>query len=135
MKKYLHIFIPVLTLIIGLVAGWFASAHVYNKWIESYMTSTSFVDLSDRYTVLSTLRAGDTNKASDLLESQMTGDILVFGSMIRDVPTDKRKPSDTRLLTRVRDYRTAHPFVTTDYPDVDKGVSEVFSLLNTNQLR
>ena len=135
MKKYLPILIPFLTLIGGLVAGLFISSHFYNKWIENYMTSDTFVALSDRYSVLHALRAGDTNEVVDLLETQMTGDILSFGGMRRDVPADKRRPADIRLLTRVQEYRAAHPWKTTDYPDVDKGVADVFSLVSTNKSR
>jgi hypothetical protein len=135
MKKYVIILLPVATLLIGLVGGWFASAHIYNYWIETYMRNQAFVALSDRCRVLSQLHAGDTNRAFDTLETSLDGDILVFGSLIRDTPADKRKPEDVRLLKAVRDYRAAHPWKAAGYPDVDSGVADTLALVSTNQTR
>jgi len=88
-----------------------------------------------RCRALSQLRAGDTNQTAQTLETLMDGDILVFGSLIRDTPADKRKPEDMRLLKAVRDYRAAHPWKAVGYPDVDSGVADTLALVSTNQSR
>jgi hypothetical protein len=93
------------------------------------MTNNSFVGISDRYTALQTLRAGDTNKTVDALESQMNGEILQFAAMKLNVPVAKLKPADIRLITRVRDYRTAHPY-TEGTPEIDQTVASILSLTN-----
>ena len=135
MKKHLTILVPITTLIIGLVGGWFASAHIYNPWIETYIRNQAFVALSGRCRVLTQLHAGDTNQALETLETSLDGDILVFGSLIRDTPVDKRKLEDVRLLKAVRNYRAAHPWKSEGYPDVDSGVADVLALVSTNQTR
>jgi hypothetical protein len=135
MKKHLTILLPIVTLMIGLAGGWFASAHFYNRWIEWNMYNQAFSSLSERCRALSQLRAGDTNHTAQTLETLMDGDILVFGSLIRDVPAEKRKPEDVRLLKAVRDYRAAHPWKAAGYPDVDSGVADMLALVSTNQTR
>jgi hypothetical protein len=135
MKKYLTILLPIAMLVIGLAGGWFASAHFYNRWIEWNMHNQAFVALSDRCRVLSQLHAGHTNEAFETLESSLDGDILVFGLLIRDIPADKRKPEDVRLLKAVRDYRAAHPWKAEGYPGIDSGVVDTFALVSTNQTR
>jgi hypothetical protein len=134
-KKYVSILLPIAALVIGLVGGWFIAAHFYNGWMASYIKSSVYVDLSGRCRALTALRAGNTNGAAETLETEMTGDILVFGSFLRDTPADKRRPEDIRLLKRVQEYRAAYPRKTADYPDIDKGVADVFALVSTNQSR
>ncbi len=135
MKKYFSILLPIATLIIGLIGGWFVSARFYNRWIESYMKTSEYNNLSQRSRVLIDLRAGKTNEAAEILETLMNGDILGLGSFLRDLPAGNRRPEDMRLLTTVRDYRAAHPWKAAGYPDIDKGVGDVFALVSTNQSR
>src|SRR5882724_10735711 len=130
MKKFVTIMLPIAMLVIGLVGGWFASAHFYNQWIESHMKTDQYNHLSQRCRVLVQLRAGKTNEAAETLETLMDGDILGFGSFVRDVRPDEHRAADMKLLTTVRDYRAAHPWKAAGYPDIDKGVAEVFSLVS-----
>lgn len=135
MKKSVTILLSVATLIIGLVSGWFASAHFYNRWIESYMKTSEYNNLGQRCRVLVELRTGKTNEAAKTLETLMDGDILAFGSFVRDAPPDEHRAADMKLLATVRDYRTAHPWQAAGYPDIDKGVAGIFALVSTNQSR
>jgi hypothetical protein len=135
MKNHLTILLLITTLIIGLVGGWFASAHFWNQWIGSYMKMNAYNSLAERCRVLSGLRANDTNQTAQTLETLMDGDILDFGSFLREIPAEKRKPEDIRLLIAVRDYRAAHPWKAAGHPDIDKSVAKVFALVSTNQTR
>jgi hypothetical protein len=99
------------------------------------MKSSAYNSLAERYRALSELRSGDTNQTTQTLETLMDGDILSFGSFLRDTSPDKRRPEDLRLITAVRDYRATHPWKAAGYPDVDKGVADVFTLVSTNQSR
>jgi hypothetical protein len=133
MKRFITIFLSILTLIIGLAGGWFTAAHFYNRSIESYMKTSEYNNLSQRCRVLTELRAGQTNEAVATLETLMDGDILGFGSFVRDMPADGHRPADIKLLATVRQYRAAHPWKAAGYPDVDKGVADVFALVSTNR--
>ncbi len=59
------------------------------------------------------------------MDSHLSG----LGSMIEDVPPNKRRPADIRLLTRVGEYRAAYPR-TTGSADIDSDIAEVVSLTN-----
>jgi hypothetical protein len=48
--------------------------------------------------------------------------------MKQKIPVAKLKPSDVRLITRVRDYRAVHPY--TEDPEVDQTVASILSLTN-----
>ena len=61
----------------------------------------------------------------------MDGDLVTFGSLVRDMPPDKHWTAELKLITTVRDYRAEHPWKTA-YPDIDKGVADVFALVSTN---
>jgi hypothetical protein len=136
MKKYVMISLPVATLIVGLISGWLASVHFYNQWISSYMRTCAYRSLAERFKALSELRAGDTNQTTQTLETLLDGDILGFGALIREIPADKRRLEDVRLIAAVRDYRAAHPWKADTYSDtIDNGVADVFALVGTNQTR
>lgn len=113
---------------IGLIVGCALSAYVGFKWADTYMTANSFVGISDSYEALRALRAGDTNEAIDTLELQMNGHILEFAAARKDIPLAKLKPSDIRLITRVRDYRAAHPYL--EDPQLDPVIASILSLTN-----
>jgi hypothetical protein len=98
--------------------------------METYMKESSFVGVGDRFIALEALRAGDTNRAIDELEGQMNGEILVFAGINNDVPVGKLQPGVVRLITKVRNYREAHPY--TEDPDIDSTVASILSLTNTS---
>jgi hypothetical protein len=119
----------IIALLIGWVGGSFLSDNYYKKWIKNYMTRNALVGVSDRFAALNMLRAGETNRAAELLESQMDSEVIVLGAMIQDVPAAQRPADDIRLLTRLRDYRAAYPRKTSR-PEIDQTVAGVFSLTN-----
>jgi hypothetical protein len=134
-KTYLTIWISIVALVIGVAIGWFASARIHREISEKDMQSNAYLALAQRYRALRTLQDGDTNQTVQTLETLMNGDILLFGSILRETPADRRSPEDLRLLTRVRDYRTAHPWKAAGYPMIDQEVADVFALVGTNQSR
>ena len=133
MKKLVIITLPIAMLAIGLIGGWFASGHYYNRWIESYMKTSEYHSLSYKCRVLIRLRAGKTNEAAGLLETLMDGDIIDFGSFVRGAHTDEHRAEDIKLIKTVRDYRAANPWKAEGYPEIDKNVAEVFALVSTNE--
>jgi len=131
MKEPTSILMAILTLIAGMIGGGTLAAHFYNRQMEAYIASASFEGISDRYAVLQTLRAGNTNQAAAFLEQQMDGQILLYAGMKSDVPVASLERSDIRLLLRVRDYRTIHHYIG-DGGDVDHTVASILSLTNKN---
>ena len=128
MKRFWSILLAILLLSVGLVGGSVLSSFFYIRYIDTYMRNSSFVGISDRYEVLQALRAGETNKAIDALEEQMGGQILEFAGIRKDTPVAKLRPSDVRLITRVKDYRTIHPY--SEDPKLDPVIASILSLTN-----
>jgi hypothetical protein len=122
----------VIALLIGLAVGCGLTAYFALKWADSYMTDASFVGVSDRYQVLQALRTGDTNSAINSLELQMNGQILAFAGMKQGIPIAKLKPSDIKLISRVRDYRAMYPYK--ESTEIDPTVASILSLTNTTLL-
>jgi len=133
MKKLTIIALMIAMLAIGLIGGWFAAGHYYNRWIESYMKTSEYNNLSFKCRVLIRLRAGKTNEAAGLLETLMDGDIIDFGSFVRDAHTDEHRAEDLKLIRTVRDYRAGNPWNAAGYPEINKSVAEIFALVSTNQ--
>jgi len=119
----------ILLLIAGLIGGGALVAHFYNRQMEAYIASTSFMGIGDRYAVLRALRTGDTNQAAAFLEQQLDGQILLYAGMKSDVPVASLERSDIRLLMRVRDYRLLHHYIGDD-GGVDRTVAGILSLTN-----
>jgi hypothetical protein len=118
----------IIVFIVGLVAGCGLTAYFAYKWVDTYMTNTSFVGIHDRYVVLQALQAGDTTNAIKHLETQMNGEVLVFAGMKAKVPIAQLEPSDVRLITQMRDYRAIHPHA--DDPEIDQTVASILSMTN-----
>ena len=129
--KRTHFFLFV---ILALCAGWaigsFTSDHFYDKWIKRYLVRNAFVGVSDRLATLNALRAGDTNQAAELLESQMDVQMMALGAMIQEMPAAQRPAADIQLLARLRDYRAAYPRKT-NRPEIDQKIAGILSLTNT----
>ncbi len=129
MRRLCTFLLPILVFVIGLVVGCTVSAYFWVRWADTYMTDSSIAGIGERYAVLQVLRTGDTNKAIDALEEEMNGEVLQFAAMKRGVLVAKLKPSEVRLITRVRDYRAAHPYSSGD-TEIDRFVASVLSLTN-----
>ena len=95
------------------------------------MKVSTDVELGGRYRVLSDLRLGDTNHAMKYLERQVDEDILALNAFLRDMPADKDRSADIKILAEVREYRAAYPW--TSGPTIAKGVADAFALVNTNR--
>jgi hypothetical protein len=128
MKKLLLLLLAILIFGGGLICGGAFSSFFYKRWIDTFMASDTYVGISDRLMALRMLRAGDTNQDIDTLEQQMNGQILGFAGMRKDIPLAKLKPSDVQLITRVRDYRAAHPY--SEDPQLDPHIASILSLTN-----
>jgi hypothetical protein len=109
MKRFSFVLWLVVGLIIGGAAGWFAAGRYYSRWVEQFVSAGALPELGDAYHPLKALRAGDTNEAIDLLETQLDGAIIQLSAIVPEEKDEKMKAAYIRALTRVRDYRTAYP--------------------------
>lgn len=112
----------------GLILGAGFTVYFFTKWTDTYMKNQSFVGIADRYMVLKAIRGSQTDWAVDALELQMNGEIMKFAANEKDIPLSRLKPSDLRLIAKVKNYRIAHPYA--EDPDVDRTVASILSLTN-----
>ena len=129
MKRMHFLLFVILALCAGWAIGSFTSDHFYDQWIKRYLARNARVGVSDRLATLYALRAGDTNQAAELLESQLDGQMLALGAMIQEMPAPQRPAVDIQLLARLRDYRAAYPRKTSR-PEIDQRVAGILSLTN-----
>jgi hypothetical protein len=79
--------------------------------------------------ILFSLRAGRTNEVIDLLEQEMTSDIVGFVASYRDVSTSHRAELSLASLKMARDYCNKFQVKSGD-PEVDEFVANAFKLLD-----
>ena len=129
MKKMRLVMLVVLALLAGWAIGSYASDHFYDRWIQRYLARNARVCVGDSLANLNALRAGDTNQAAELLESQLDTQILALGAILQAMPVARRPAADIQLLARLRDYRVAFPRKT-GRSEIDQQVAGILSLTN-----
>ena len=122
------ILLAIFLFVIGLGGGIALSSFYLLRWIETYTTNSSYVDISDSLRTLQALRSGETNDAIEALELEMNGKIFSFAMMKQNVSVANLKASDVQLIKRVREYRAAHPY--SENPDIDRTIASILSLTN-----
>jgi len=144
MSKRAIILLSVIALIIGVVAGSWSVATIYNRRINR-MTSdfnhhasqlviqwrTS--DAQIRVHELRYLRAGATTNVVKSEELFLEGDLISLEPFIADQSDFKSDPSYIDALREVKTYRTQFPYSTA--PSVETSVAEVFTLLDVQTNR
>jgi hypothetical protein len=144
MSKRVIILLAVIALIIGVVAGSWSVAAIYNRRISRMVIDfnhhTTQLEIqwrtSDAETTvdrLRILRAGKTTNAIEWLEHDVEIDLISLEPFVTD-PSDFRSyPSYIGALQEVRNYRNQFPYKTN--PSVETNVAEVFSLLDVQTNR
>jgi len=109
MKKSRLIFLVsgtfLLGIIIGAVVAGFLCVHFMNRFASLAAGSAATMDVA----TLQRIRTGDTNRAIELVEINLDGDIVMLGSYLGDVSPSRRDPALVGVLQQARDYRTKHP--------------------------
>jgi hypothetical protein len=126
MKTSRAILLILLGLVIGATVVWYAARHQYSKWATSFAAAQTLPNLGDAYRALQALRTGDTNEAIEMLEFRLDGEIVVLSALASEETDAKMRASYVRALTRVRDYRAAHPRKT-DSLEIDQGVADALA--------
>lgn len=133
MKRFSFVLWLLIGLIVGGAAGWFITGRHYSRWAEAFASAGALPELGNAYHPLKALRAGDTNEAIDLLESQLDGAIMYLSAVLSQEKDEKMKAAYGRALTRVRDYRATYPRKSGS-AELDEGVAEALSAVATNKI-
>lgn len=107
----------------------------FNDLMNASNASQKYADLGMTVAILQRLKNGQTNQAYDLLEVELTGDIITFVSSYRQLPKAVRDQPGLNLLQRAREYRAKYPFEHHHHPDLDKAVADAFKVLDDEQLK
>jgi hypothetical protein len=101
----------------------------FNDYTTASLASQHSADLARTMIILKSLRDGRTNQAYDLLEGQLSGDIIAFVAIYRELPASAREQPGLKILELARDYRAKYPF---KHPDqiLNDGVADAFKILN-----
>ena len=98
-----------LGLITGLTIGSAGGYYFYRRLRISLTVSNAINDNIGALVTLNKLRAGDTAAAIKHNEKVLDVSVLTIGSMLRDVPKDRRDPNLLLHIRRAKEYRDQYP--------------------------
>jgi hypothetical protein len=111
----------------GAVAGGYVAINFTGGFFADGFMLGQAVNAQTRVAVLRQLRMNEPQKAIELLETHLDGDII--GLRADDKYAPSTNESVKKAISRARDYRAEYPRKT-GLPEVDAGVHDV---LNSNQ--
>ena len=124
--KRVHIFLIVLSALgIGGIVGFYFASHRYSHAITDTIALDEFNRAADVFTTLHDLRAGDTNKVFDSLDSDLDSSVISLRGILEDYPTVEHATNYTNLLRKISDYRVAHPY----HDDINNMDASVIQIL------
>jgi len=96
-------------LIIGTIAGGLVTSHWYRQHFSLLWANSAATQIEKDHTTLYYFRTGDTNKALQLVEIDLDGQMAVLDSMLKQIPSARRDTNDLVILEHAREYRRAFP--------------------------
>ena len=124
MNKIAVVLIATATFVVGAIVGGVAVAWFYSSVLmEPGLRSAATAGASVKLAVLTSIRAGETEKATNLLESLLDVDILTLGVLREET---KRDETVERAVGRAAEYRKSHPY-RSGQAEVDQRVERVLS--------
>lgn len=97
------------TLILGAVGGWYATSRWYRQYIYRFCADSAAAQVEKDHTTLYYFRTGDTNKAVELAEIDLDGQMAVLESLLKEIPRARWDTNDLAILEHARAYRQAFP--------------------------
>ena len=85
------------------------TSHWYRQHISLLWADLAAAQLEKDHTTLYYFRTGDTNKALQLVEIDLDGQMSVLESMLKQVPPTHRDTNDVVILEHAREYRRVFP--------------------------
>jgi hypothetical protein len=101
--------LAICALILGTISGGFVTSHWYRHHISRLWADSAAAQVEKDHAALYYFRTGDTNKALQLVEIDLDGQMTVLDSMLKRIPLAQRDTNDVVILEHGRDYRRAFP--------------------------
>ena len=109
MSKTRAFLLVISTLILGMVGGGLAVSRWYQHYIYRFCADSAATQVEKDHTTLYYFRTGDTNKALQLVEIDLDGQMAVLESMLKRIPQERQDTNDVVILEHAREYRRAFP--------------------------
>src|SRR3569833_1962882 len=90
------------TLIIGTISGGWMTSSWHRQYLYRFCADSTATQVEKDHTTLYYFRTGDTNKAMQLVEVDLDGQMAVLESVLREVPVGRRDTNDLVILERAR---------------------------------
>ena len=123
-KIFLVIGIFILGVIIGGAIGAYGALHFLGSLFSDGTNLSTTVAIKEKVFTLSKLREGEMGKAIESLETALENNLIYFSTGIHG--SKKMEKEIKRALKGAKEYRSRFPR-TTNYPNVDKAVSEALA--------
>jgi hypothetical protein len=101
--------LAICTLILGAILAGLATSHWYRHYLVGLWAEATAAQVEKDHTTLYFFRTGDTNKALQLVEIDLDGQMAVLDSALNEIPADRRDTNEVLILEHAREYRRAFP--------------------------
>jgi hypothetical protein len=128
MKRIYIFLIGLSALAIGGIAGFYFAGHRYAHTVVYLISSYEFGRAADTFNTLRDLRAGETNRVFDALESDLDWSVISLRGILDDYPAVEHAPDYTNLVRRIADYRAVYPH-RDDNTNMDASVIQVLTAI------
>jgi len=99
----------VCALIIGAISGGLVTSRWYRQHISRLWADSAATQVEKDHTTLYYFRTGETNKAVQLVEIDLDGQMAVLDSMLKQIPVARQDTNEVVILERAREYRKVFP--------------------------
>ena len=122
------VIVAIIALLVGGVGGGLAGGYVAAYFVGGFMSDGMMlgnaVDTQMNVAVLRSIRDGETERATEMLETSLDGNILSLSSSAEY--SDRTNEAVAKAIRNARGYRSDHPRKT-DLPELDNAVAEILS--------
>jgi len=101
--------LSICALIIGIIGGGWVTSQWYRQHFSVLWADAVATQVEKDHTTLYYFRTGDTNKAVQLVEIDLDGQMAVLDSVLKRIPAGRRDTNDVVILEHAREYRRAFP--------------------------
>ncbi len=96
-------------LILGTICGGLVTSHWYRYYLAQLWADSAATQIEKDHATLYYFRTGDTNKALQLVEIDLDGQMAVLESTLKQIPPARQDTNDLVILEHAHEYRRAFP--------------------------